>query len=169
VIGRALAGGLTAALLFASGALAFVEFPWKADDKPPAVNGLMLGDSEQRALDLLGPPDEVSATTDGELLEYRAKGLEVTATREGVTAIRLRAPEAGSVDGIKVGDIARSIVMKWGMPQSGEGRLAHYGTGRWIIAVRLADKAPTIVEMTVALNRGKPPAESSKLNAFQTQ
>jgi hypothetical protein len=143
--------------------------PWKTGDEPPAINGVKLGDTEQRALDLLGVPDEVNSTSSGELLEYTTKGLEVTATKDGVIAIRLLSPGAGSIDGIKVGDIARTVMLKWGAPQGGSGRIAQFGPGPWVIVVHLADRDPTIVNLTLALNHGNTSLDAPKLNAFQTQ
>ena len=139
--------------------------PWKPGDQPPTVNGVKLGDTEQRALDLLGVPDEVNPTSNGELLEYTTKGLEVTATKDGVTAIRLLSRDAGSIDGIRVGDIARAVVLKWGAPQGGSGVEAQFGPGPWVIVVRLAAQDPTIVDLTLALNHTQP--DTSKLNTFQ--
>jgi len=163
-------GAILGIILSAPGPAIAEPHLWKPGDAPPVVNGLKLGDSEQRALDLLGVPDEVNPTTNGELLEYRTKGIEVTATtKEGVTAIRLLSPEAGTIDGIRVGDIARNVVLRWGAPQMGTGRVAHFGTRDWIISVHLADKESTIVDLTLALNRASPAPDSSTLNVFQTQ
>ena len=41
--------------------------PWKTGDKAPSVAGVKLGDTEQHALDVLGPPDDVKASAMGEL------------------------------------------------------------------------------------------------------
>ena len=86
------------------------------------------------------------------------KGLELTATKAGgIIAIRLLAPGAGSIDGIKVGDIARDVMLKWGAPLGGMERVAQYGTDNWIVIVHLADKgSPTIVEMTLADKHARP-------------
>jgi hypothetical protein len=163
----ALAGCLL--LLLATPALSAPR-AWKAGDKPPAVAGVSLGDSEQHALDVLGVPDEVVPNADGEVLQYPAKGLEITATKkDGVVAIHLLKPEAGAIDGIKIGDVARAVILKWGVPTGGQGRTAEFGTPAWAIAVHLADKEPTIVDLTLAYRRANPTVDSSKLNVFQTQ
>jgi hypothetical protein len=167
-LGLLLAGGI-GSMLLAAAPMVSKPIPWKAGDVAPNVNGVKLGDTEQRALDLLGVPDEVNSTSDGELLEYTTKGLEVTCTKDGVIAIRLLAPGAGSIDGIKVGDIARDVMLKWGAPQGGAGRIAQFGPGPWVIVVHLADKDPTIVDLTLALNHGNTSLDAPKLNAFQTQ
>ena len=144
--------------------------PWQASDKPPVVAGIKLGDSEQHALDVLGAPEEVAPNADSEVLQYPDKGLEVTATKkDGVIAIKLLTPEAGEIDGVKVGDIARTVILKWGMPSGGQGRIALFGPPIWTIAVHLADKDPTILDMTLAYRRANPGNDSSKLNVFQTQ
>ncbi len=168
VPGLILAGGI-GSMLIAAAPIVPKPVPWKTGDVAPTVNGVKLGDTEQHALDLLGPPDDVNSTSNGELLEYTTKGLEVTCTKDGVIAIRLLAPDAGSIDGIKVGDIARDVMLKWGAPQGGSGRIAHFGPGPWVIVVHLADKDPTIVDLTLALNRGNTSPDTSKLNTFQTQ
>jgi hypothetical protein len=143
--------------------------PWKAGDKPPAVAGISLGDTEQHALDVLGVPDEVVPNAEGEALQYAARGLEITATKkDGVVAIHLLKPEAGSIDGIRIGDIARAVILKWGMPSGGQGRIAEFGPPAWTIVVHLADKESTITDLTLAYGKAKP-VDSSKLNVFQTQ
>ena len=166
-------GGLIlawAALLIATSASAN-PFPWKAGDKPPVVAGIKLGDTEQHALDVLGPPDDVNASAMGELLEYGAKGLELTATKTGgVVAIRMFKAESGAIGEIKVGDIARDVILKWGAPQGGEGRVAQYGTDNWIVIVHLADKSPEIVELTLADKHARPvQSNPDQLNTFKTQ
>lgn len=163
-----LASGIGAMLLAAAPAPQ-KPVPWKAGDAPPTVDGVKLGDTEQRALDLLGVPDEVNSTTTGELLEYRTRGLEVTCTKDGVIAMRLLKPEAGSIDGISVGDTARAVILKWGAPTGGTDRTAEFGTPAWIIAVHLADRWPGIMDITLASRKANPAIDSSKLNVFQTQ
>jgi hypothetical protein len=168
IIRLILAGGIGGMLLAAAPAPQ-KPVPWKTGDAPPTVNGVKLGDTEQRALDLLGPPDEANSTTTGELLEYRTRGLEVTCTKDGVIAMRLVKPEAGSIDGISVGDIARAVILKWGVPTGGTDRTAVFGTPAWIIAVHLSDKTSMIDDMTLASQKANPAIDSSKLNVFQTQ
>jgi len=160
---------LGGALLAASSAGAAPR-PWQARDKPPEVAGVKLGDSEQHALDVLGAPEDVVPNADSEVLHYVAKGLEVTATKkDGVVAIKLLTPEAGTIDGIKVGDIARDVLLRWGAPTGGQGRIAVFGPPAWTIAVHLADKDPTILDMTLAYKSAKPATDPSKLNVFRTQ
>ncbi|HTT98487.1 MAG TPA: hypothetical protein VMF58_10585 [Rhizomicrobium sp.] len=161
------AGG---ALLVATAAAAN-PFPWKAGDKPPAIAGVKLGDTEQHALDVLGAPDDVNASPMGELLEYPAKGLELTATKAGgVVAIRLFKAEAGAIGELKVGDTARDVILKWGAPESGQGRLAQFSTNDWLVLVRLADKESTVVEMTLADKHARPlQPDPGPLNTFKTQ
>lgn len=149
-------------------AAAKVEFPWGGNDAPPAVNGITLGDPEQKALDQLGVPEDIITTKDGdEVLEYGAKGLEVTASASKVVAIRLKAPEAGSIDGIKVGDIARAVILNWGLPSGGEGAVARFGTLKWTISVRTAEKEATIIELSLGLNRATLPSEKALTNVWQ--
>lgn len=161
---------LAGLIVLAVGSASAAPRAWKTSDKPPEVAGLKLGDTEQHALDVLGAPDEVTPNADGEVLQYLEKGLEVAATKkDGVVAIHLLKPEAGSVDGIKVGDIARNVLLKWGAPSGGLDRVAEFGTPRWTISVRLSAKEPTIIDLTLAYKGAKPASDSSKLNVFQTQ
>jgi hypothetical protein len=160
-----LPGLLLAAALIQAGSAASAEFPWKARDKPPMVAGITLGESEQHALDVLGPPDDSRETPAGDVLDYTAKGLEITAAKDGVRAIRVLKPEAGPIGGLKVGDIARDVILKWGAPQGGDGRIARFGAGDWVILVRLADKESLIAEITLASSRALP---APTFNVFQT-
>jgi hypothetical protein len=145
-------------------------FPWGARDKPPAVAGVSLGDTEQHALDVLGPPDDVTASAMGELLEYGAKGLELTAAQNKIVAIRMFKAETGAIGEVKIGDSARDVILKWGAPLGGQGRVAQFGTDNWIVIVHLADKSPLIVEMTLADKHARPVESSpNQLNVFKTQ
>jgi hypothetical protein len=165
-----LAATLSGVLLLAIASATAAPQPWKAGDKPPAVAGVSLGDTEQRALDVLGAPDEVTPNADGEVLQYLAKGLEFAATKkDGVVAIHLLKPEAGAIDGIKVGDIARNVLLKWGAPTGGRDRTAEFGTPGWTISVRLSSKEPTILDLTLAYRKANPVIDSTRLNVFQTQ
>jgi hypothetical protein len=144
--------------------------PWQVSDKPPVVAGIKLGDSEQHALDVLGAPDDAVPNADSEVLYYNAKGLEVTATKkDGVVSIKLLTPDAGAIDGVKVGDIARDVLLKWGAPTTGEGRIAVFGPPAWGIGVHLAEKDPTILDLTLAYRPANPVIDPSKLNMFQTK
>jgi hypothetical protein len=167
-----LRGAIVAGLaLLAARAAAAKPCPWGARDKPPAVAGVMLGDTEQHALDILGPPDDVNSSAMGELLEYGAKGLELTATKaSGIVAIRLLNAQAGAIGDLRVGDSARDVILKWGAPLGGQGRVAQYGTDNWIVIIHLADKSPNIVEMTLADKHARPvQPDSGQLNTFKTQ
>lgn len=158
------------ALLAATSAVA-KPFPWGAKDKAPSVAGITLGDTEQHALDVLGPPDDVNVSAMGELLDYGAKGLQLTATKaNGIVAIRMFSAQAGAIGELKVGDSARDVILKWGAPLGGQGRVAQYGTDNWIVIVHLADKSPDIVEMTLADKHARPvQPDSGPLNVFKTQ
>jgi hypothetical protein len=161
---------LSVVLLLAATSATAAPRPWKSGDKPPAVAGVSLGDTEQHALDVLGAPDEVTPNSDSEVLQYLAKGLEIAATKkDGVVAIHLLKPEAGTVDGIKVGDIARNVLMKWGAPTGGRDRTAEFGPPGWTISVRLSSKEPTIIDLTLAYRNANPVTDSSRLNVFQAQ
>jgi hypothetical protein len=167
-----LRGAIVAGLaLLAATAVAAKPFPWGAHDKPPSIAGVTIGDTEQHALDVLGPPDDVNTGAMGELMEYPAKGLELTVAKNSVVAIKLSTPEAGAIGELKVGDIARDVIVKWGAPENGQGRLAQYGTDTWMVIVRLADKEAKVVEMTLADKRARPvpPPDTGQLNVFKTQ
>jgi hypothetical protein len=132
-------------------------FPWKAGDSPPVVlAGLQLGDPEDRVRTVLGTPDSVDQMGAGHVLTYRARGLQVIATRaDGVSVIRLQKAEAGAIDGIRVGDDVSVVLSKWGHPTDGQDRVALFTAGTWTVEVRLADKGPQIVDLMLAWNDTK--------------
>ncbi len=136
--------------------LADGTFPWKAGDTPPMLAGLSLGDTEDHVRVVLGPPDNTGKMGDGNVLEYELKGLQVIATKaDGISIIRLRKPEAGAIDGIKIGDDVTSVITKWGHPESGQDRVALFTAGTWTVEVRLEDNGPKVVDILLAWNDTK--------------
>jgi hypothetical protein len=107
----------------------------------------------------------------GNALEYPARGLEVVATPEdGVSIIRLRTPDAGSIGGIKIGDDVSVVLAKWGPPDGGEGRIALYNAGVWTVEVRLADSTPNVIDILLAWNTTKwPNLDPNKAQAYRPQ
>jgi hypothetical protein len=168
VSARAFVTAFCAALLLAVPAAAN-GFPWKAGDKPPAVAGIALGDSEQHALDVLGPPDDSASMPAGDVLRYTEKGLEITAATRHVSVIALLKPEAGAIGGLRVGDKARDVILKLGAPQDGNGRLARFGAGDWLIIVRLAPKESVIEEIALVSAQAPGIVPAPNINVFKTQ
>ena len=74
--------------------------------------------------------------------------------------------ETTSFDLASVGKVFATTLLAQAVRQ---GRRAEFGTPGWTIAVHLADKEPTIVDLTLAYRRANPANDSSKLNVFQTQ
>lgn len=133
-------------------------FPWKPGETPPTVAGLALGDTEQHAREVLGNPESVDKSGSATVLEYKKKGLQVLVTPEdGIAIIRLRSPEAGTIDGLQIGDRDLQVVGRWGPPDQTDGRTAFYNAGIWTITVRLADKAPQIADLMLGWNQKKDP------------
>ncbi|HVV65626.1 MAG TPA: hypothetical protein VHC42_09150 [Rhizomicrobium sp.] len=143
--------------------------PWRANDRPPAVAGLNLGDSEQQVISALGTPDSVAKTELGDQLDYRTRGLEVIVAKDGVCEIHLMSAAAGDIDGVKIGDSAQDVVLKWGAPKGGQGRTAIFGGRDWGIAVQLADKSPDIVDLALARDSLLAAKQAPQLNVFTTQ
>jgi hypothetical protein len=113
-------------------------FPWKAGDPPPAVRRIALGDTEHRVLTTFGIPSDAARSGLNDLYDYPA-GLEIIANQQvGVTIIRLRARQAGAIGGVRVGDQIRSVVAKWGKPDSDGSEIALYKAGLWVVALKVA-------------------------------
>ncbi|HTW33393.1 MAG TPA: hypothetical protein VMD53_02160 [Rhizomicrobium sp.] len=146
-------------------------FPWKAGDHPPSVAGIALGDSEQHVRQVLGEPTSTAKMGAANILEYQPSGLEITATKaDGVSIIRLRTPQAGAIDGIKIGDSVSTVIAKWGNPSDGHGRVALFNAGVWTVEVRLADDGPNVVDILLAWNTTKwPDLDASKAQAYRPQ
>jgi hypothetical protein len=142
---------------------------WQPNDRPPAVVGVRLGDSEQDVVKALGKPDAIAQTGLGDQLEYRTRGVEVIVAKDGVCEIRLLSAAAGDIDGVKIGDTAQDVVLKWGAPKGGQGRTAIFGGRDWGIAVQLADKSPDIVDLALARDSVLAAKQAPQLNVFTTQ
>jgi hypothetical protein len=131
-------------------------FPWKAGDNPPAVAGIALGDTAQHVREVLGKPGHVGKMGVADLFEYPRLGLQViSTTSDGVSIIRLRTPQAGEIDGIKVGDSADVVLSKWGTPSTGQDRTALFNAGVWTVSVKVAPTKPQIIDILLGWNTTK--------------
>jgi hypothetical protein len=102
----------------ASAKAASAPFPWKSGDPAPSIDGVSLGQTEAQARAVLGAPQTTSKMSADDVWDY-ANGLEIIANAgDGVSIIRLRAPAAGQVGGVRVGDDAANVLAKWGDPMS---------------------------------------------------
>jgi hypothetical protein len=169
---KRLAGMLATLLLMGGPCLAAGAFPWKAGDTAPMLAHVSLGDSEDHARQVLGPPESTSKMGAGDVLEYPAKGIEIVATKDdGVSIIRLRSPDAGAIDGIRIGDAVTDVMAKWGSPSGGQGRVALYDAGTWTVEVRLEENGSKVIDILLAWNQTKwgPPPPDSKTQVFRPQ
>lgn len=157
LIGLAL---LTAGAAHAAGP----PFPWKAGDPAPSIDGVSLGQTEAQARAVLGPPAKTSKMSGDDVWGY-ANGLEVIANKgDGVSIIRLHAPGAGQVGGVRVGDAAGSVLAKWGNADVVNIPAAMWNCGVWTIEVRAT--GGKVTDILLGWNQTKWPNENPKTGTY---
>lgn len=81
------------------------------------VAGVRLGGDLNSAIAVLGEPERTTAIQGAEWLHYDWRGISVLAVPEkGITFIQLDRPEAGSIEGLRVGDPFADVYAKLGVP-----------------------------------------------------
>lgn len=136
-------------------------FPWRAGDNPPVIAGVTLGDTEDRARTLLGIPKSAAKMGNSDVLDYPT-GLQIIANKEdGVSILRLRAPAAGSIDGIRIGDDMRKVLAKWGPPDAGQGNVSLYNAGVWTVEIKSGDNNRTVIDILLGWNSTKWPGSDT--------
>jgi len=139
--------------------------PWREGDPAPSVEGIHLGDSEARAIAVLGqpaatPPGLDDADAAQRTLRYRDGALMIALSKtDGVVKIMLRKPEGGSIAGILVGDRLGRVVHLWGEPTEGAGSTGKWPMGDWTVSVR-GDMISNLV-VRIMLARTPPPPPPS--------
>ena len=110
--------------------------------KPPAVAGIGLGMSAAEVRGAVGGP-EVQQTSLGMIFwEYRVRGITVIWRDDapGAHGIVVSKRIAGQVNGVSVGDAARSISSQWGpsvrIRQS--GRFLDFSGNGWTLSAEIA-------------------------------
>lgn len=137
--------------LFATPLAAQGAPPWKEGDAPPVLLGLHLGDSKAKLDSVMGRAEGTQSLGEGaEAYLYRGGKVGVGwASLDGVAMIDLRHPDAGALDGFRVGDSIESLVAKWGKPPQGEGNVGLWVFGWWAVVVRSDDQGQRITMITL--------------------
>ena len=131
--------GLALLAFFLSTGLLAVSY---AQGKAPAVAGITLGMSPDDVRGVLGAPELQQVSLGMRFSEYRARGITVIWREDatGVHGIVLSKPDAGEVNGVRVGDPAGNISSKWGQPvrirQS--GRFLDFAGRGWTLSAEVA-------------------------------
>lgn len=117
----------------------------------PRVAGVALGDSAAAVTRRLGSPDRRDRSMGLVFWEYASRGLSVwwDGDRAVMRAIVLHKPQAGDVEGVRVGDAAAAVRIKWGEPTRvrQDGRFLDYARAAWVQTVEV-DRSH-VVEITV--------------------
>jgi hypothetical protein len=106
----------------------------------PSLAGIRIGDNLKTALKKIGKPlvrETLGNATDAPVsYTNQSTGISVIATNaEGVGVILVTARNAGELDGIRVGDLYKTVAGKWGPPASGNNRNSLWLAGRYVISV----------------------------------
>jgi hypothetical protein len=113
-----------------------------AQGKPPAVAGIGLGMSAAEVSAVLGGPEVHQASLGMRFWEYRARGITVIWRDDaaGAHGIVVNKRIAGEMNGVRVGDDARSLSSQWGPPvrvrQS--GRFLDFSGNGWTLSAEIA-------------------------------
>lgn len=98
----------------------------------------------------IGAPDQVGSRGNGTIWLYKAKGLAVVLSANVVVVVNLISPEAGSVDGVRVGDPTARARSTWGQIVDRGERTLYFRRGTLVVAVD--DDGGTISSLAI----GKP-------------
>ena len=113
---------------------------------PPAIAGVALGMSASDVLGALGRPDVTESDTLGPIWGYRERGmLLVVSAQEGVLAITLTKPNAGMINGVRVGDSLSVARARVGSISESEGDVLYFARGRWVLVLRYSGVVVTSV------------------------
>ncbi len=114
-----------------------------AQGKAPAVAGITLGMSPNDVRTALGAPELQQMSLGMRFSEYRARGITVIWRDDaaGVHGIVLSKPDAGEVNGVRVGDPTRNISSKWGQPVRIRqlGRFLDFAGRGWTLSAEVAN------------------------------
>jgi hypothetical protein len=109
----------------------------------PSIAGVGLGDTAPEVVRVIGRPDRESITLGIRFWDYKARALTVIWRdgEPGLQGLVARGPEAGRVQGVRVGDPADAARRTWGEPTRvrQEGRFVDFVRPDWVISVELAE------------------------------
>jgi hypothetical protein len=137
----------------ARSALAQAGFPWKADDAPPAVAGVHLGDPRARLDSILGVADSTASLAGGATaLTYGKPGLSVILSSGNLAAmVYLLRSDAGEIGGLRLGAAKEEVLAKWGDPSRVQDLTAYYTAGSWGIIVGLDPTGERVTQLGLGL------------------
>jgi metalloendopeptidase OMA1, mitochondrial len=109
-----------------------------AGNPPPTLVGLTLGASYNQVVAALGRPGNVRQTKSGGVLRYATPGVAVIYDREkGVVGIVLQDRDAGTIEGLRVGDAVSGAQSRWGKPaETTQDGTMYFDRGGWLVAVQ---------------------------------
>lgn len=83
----------------------------------PPIGGVRLGQSLTEVLAILGEPDSDRRDPVSRLLTYQSAALQVVLTSESrVKSVITGSPDAGDIDGVRVGAATNAALLRWGAP-----------------------------------------------------
>jgi len=116
-------------------------FPWRAGDAPPVVAGIRLGEAREAVIARLGAPNNQNVPGGKPFgQEYFLNYDKLSALgmpNDGISVILLRTPQAGDIDGLRVGQTVSALVDRWGAPPDQDGVTGIYAAGTWAVVVKL--------------------------------
>ena len=126
-------------------------------DPPPPFLNLTLGQSQSEIVKMLGAPDVADTLAAGTFsLAWLKRGVSVVVTeREGAAIINATKREAGTLDGVRVGDTHAAVRAQWGEPTKEQGASWLYLLGRWVIAAEFHPQSDRLVRLGVGWVRGE--------------
>jgi predicted Zn-dependent protease len=101
---------------------------------PSSIMGVTLGSNADEVVAAMGRVEDARRVKSGVLYIYPSLGVAVLMTQQfGAKEISLGRAEAGSVDGIRVGDAWSAVTTRWGAPANvSEDGTAFFVRGNWI-------------------------------------
>jgi hypothetical protein len=126
-----------------------------AQNARPAVAGVTLGMSAEAVRRAVGRPELEQVSLGMRFWEYRRRGITLI-WREDVPVVHgvvVSSPEAGAVDGVRVGDPATELRVHWGPPARVrvDGRFHDFTRRTWTVSAEVADGR--VVEITLLAAR----------------
>lgn len=158
---RALAALLLALALATPGPSRAQDAPvphWSPDAAPPSVEGIRLGDSAARVIEVLGEPDASpldDPNAEVRSMHYRGGALMIlVGRRQGVGRILLNRPGGGRIDGVGVGDAVEQVLAALGNPTDGTGATGVWVARDWALAARVRAETRSVDKLLLFATAG---------------
>jgi tetratricopeptide (TPR) repeat protein len=130
------------------------------------VAGVRLGGDLNSAIAALGEPERTSEIAGAEWLHYDLRGISLLAVPEkGITFIQLDKPEAGSIEGLRVGDPFADVYAKLGVPVHVDGSWQVFKVGRREVraALESIDGVSRIKHIATSDSRSDDPTDDTEV------